>query len=89
MINEGFYLSYQAFEDLKSQKFESVTEELQNYTRVKEVLESLQKCIFLCKDNKEVDEGEDNKFSKLNNLILCLKLKNEVITEESLESTSD
>ncbi|CAI2387425.1 unnamed protein product [Moneuplotes crassus] len=81
-INEGFYLVYQAVEIIKSENFENIQEEINRYVAIQEVLKVLQKCIFLCGDNKESQE-EENKSAKLWNLVLCLRGKNKTLLEGS------
>lgn len=89
MINEGFYLAFQAFETAKNQEFEEAKEELACHLLILDLLECLQKCIYLCKDNQESKEEEDNKYFKMKNLISCLKDKNEELTVEDLPINSD
>lgn len=89
LVNEGFYLAYQRFEQLKSEEFEEVKEEIGQYLSVQEVLESLQKAIFVCKDTQEGRHSEDNKYTKMQNLLLLIKGEFEVIRSEDLGSQSD
>jgi len=72
-INESFYVIYQGFETAKNKQYDDTDQELAVFTACLNALDVLQKSVFICKDNQDHLSGDDNKFSKIKNVILCIK----------------
>ena len=89
-INESYYIIHQHFDSLKkSQEEENLENEFNAFTACFLSLQTLQKSLYICKDNQDRYSEEDNKYAKIKNLILCIKGQDMELDEDFETDTTD